>query len=109
MGSAHNAFYRQYEASIGKANIPLASCMFGIGREQTYLSADESAGIVNATPFFDELEQKMLKSSLRISKSSLARMIMLETMLNTDTGVYMCGPTLFERLEMHHPTLLSRH
>ncbi|MEQ8652714.1 MAG: transporter substrate-binding protein [Kiloniellales bacterium] len=55
VGSAHNAFYRQYEATIGKANIPLASCMFGIGREQTYLSADEAGGIVNATPFFDGL------------------------------------------------------
>lgn len=66
VGSAHNAFYRQYEASIGKENIPLASCMFGIGREQTYLSADEAAGIVNATPFFDELQtenaQKFVKS-----------------------------------------------
>ncbi len=55
VGSAHNAFYRQYEATIGKSNTPLASCMFGIGREQTYLSADEAGGIVNATPFFDGL------------------------------------------------------
>lgn len=65
VGSAHNAFYRQYEASVGKANIPLASCMFGIGREQTYLSADESAGIVNTTPFFDELQTDNAKSFVK--------------------------------------------
>lgn len=65
VGSAHNAFYRQYEASVGKANIPLASCMFGIGREQTYLSADESAGIVNTTPFFDELQTDAAQSFVK--------------------------------------------
>ncbi len=61
VGSAHNAFYRQYEATIGKANIPLASCMFGIGREQTYLSASEAAGIMNATPFHDELPRQQAR------------------------------------------------
>lgn len=62
VGSAHNAFYRQYEATIGKANIPLASCMFGIGREQTYLSPDEAAGIMNATAFHDGLQTEAAQS-----------------------------------------------
>lgn len=62
VGSAHNAFYRQYEATIGKANIPLASCMFGIGREQTYLSPDEAAGIMNATAFHDGLTTDAAKT-----------------------------------------------
>ena len=38
--------------------------MFGIGREQTYLSADESAGIVNATSFHDGLETEAAKTFL---------------------------------------------
>jgi urea ABC transporter substrate-binding protein len=62
VGSAHNAFYRQYEATIGKANMPLASCMFGIGREQTYMSPDESAGILNATSFHDGLDTDAARS-----------------------------------------------
>lgn len=65
VGSAHNAFYRQYEATIGKKNIPLASCMFGIGREQTYLSPDEAAGIVNTTPFIDELPSEKAQEFVR--------------------------------------------
>lgn len=69
VGSAHNAFYRQYEASVGKANIPLASCMFGIGREQTYLSADESAGIVNTTPFFDALQTENAQTFVKNFKA----------------------------------------
>ncbi|WP_285670176.1 transporter substrate-binding protein [Paralimibaculum aggregatum] len=69
VGSAHNAFYRQYEATIGKANIPLASCMFGIGREQTYLSADEASGIVNATPFHDSLPTEAAQKFVRDFKA----------------------------------------
>jgi urea transport system substrate-binding protein len=69
VGSAHNAFYRQYEASVGKANIPLASCMFGIGREQTFLSADEGAGIVNATPFHDALPREAAQKFVRDFKA----------------------------------------
>ncbi|WP_417241088.1 transporter substrate-binding protein [Celeribacter halophilus] len=65
VGSAHNAFYRQYEATVGKDNIPLASCMFGIGREQTYMSSEESAGIVNATSFHDGLDTDAARSFLQ--------------------------------------------
>ncbi len=69
VGSAHNAFYRQYEASVGKANIPLASCMFGIGREQTFLSADEAAGIVNTTAFHDELQTEQAQKFVKAFKA----------------------------------------
>lgn len=65
VGSAHNAFYRQYESTIGKAKIPLASCMFGIGREQTYLSAEEAAGIMNVTPFHDGLPSEKAQDFVR--------------------------------------------
>jgi branched-chain amino acid transport system substrate-binding protein len=65
VGSAHNAFYRQYEAQIGKDNIPLASAMFGIGREQTYLSPDEAVGIMNSTPFHDNLPTERAQAFVR--------------------------------------------
>lgn len=55
VGDAHMGFYRQYEATIGKANIPIYSSTYGIGRENATLSADENAGIVGATSFFDGL------------------------------------------------------
>jgi urea ABC transporter substrate-binding protein len=69
VGSAHNAFYRQYESTIGKAKIPLASCMFGIGREQTYLSSEEAAGIMNVTPFHDELPTEKAQEFVRKFKA----------------------------------------
>lgn len=55
VGDAHMGFYRQYEATIGKANIPIYSSTYGIGRENATLSADENDGIVAATSFFDGL------------------------------------------------------
>ncbi|MBM3484344.1 MAG: urea ABC transporter [Alphaproteobacteria bacterium] len=56
VGGAHIAFYRQYEQTIGKKNIPLASSVYGIGREQTVISADEADGIIIATQFHDDLD-----------------------------------------------------
>jgi branched-chain amino acid transport system substrate-binding protein len=69
VGSANNAFYRQYESTVGKANIPLASCMFGIGREQVYMSADEAAGIMNTTPFHDGLPTDKAQEFVRNFKA----------------------------------------
>lgn len=55
VGDAQMSFYRQYEAAIGKANIPLASSTYGLGRENAILSPKENEGIMIATSFFDEL------------------------------------------------------
>ena len=52
---AHIAFYRQYEASIGKANMMLASSTYGVGLENTQLSSAEGDGIILATSFVDDL------------------------------------------------------
>ena len=54
VGGAHIAFYRQFEATIGKKNMPLASTTYGVGREQTELVADEGDGIMIATSFVDD-------------------------------------------------------
>jgi len=56
VGSAHMGFYRQYEATIGKDNLTLASTTYGVGREQTELSPQEGKGIIVATSFFDGLQ-----------------------------------------------------
>ncbi|MEQ8347173.1 MAG: transporter substrate-binding protein [Sneathiellaceae bacterium] len=56
VGSAHIAFYRQFEATIGKKNMTLASSTYGVGREQTELSPEEGEGIIIATSFIDSLD-----------------------------------------------------
>ena len=55
VGGAHIAFYRQFEATIGKQNMMLASTTYGVGRENTQLSEAEREGIVIATSFVDDL------------------------------------------------------
>jgi len=55
VGDAHMGFYRQYEATIGKKKIPLASTTYGVGRENATLTPDENEGILVATSFFDTL------------------------------------------------------
>jgi len=55
VGGAHIAFYRQFEATIGKKNMLLASTTYGVGREQTELSPQEGEGILIATSFVDSL------------------------------------------------------
>ncbi|MGH6945169.1 MAG: ABC transporter substrate-binding protein [Geminicoccaceae bacterium] len=65
VGGAHIAFYRQYEATIGKKNLMLASTTYGVGRENTQLSEDERAGIVIATSFVDDLPTEAAKAFVK--------------------------------------------
>jgi urea ABC transporter substrate-binding protein len=62
VGGAHIAFYRQFEATVGKRNMMLASTTYGVGREQTELSAQEGDGIVIATSFVDSLPTSEAKA-----------------------------------------------
>ncbi|HTO81883.1 MAG TPA: transporter substrate-binding protein [Methylomirabilota bacterium] len=62
VGGAHIAFYRQFEATIGKKNMMLASTTYGVGREQTELSPQEGDGIIIATSFVDSLPTDAAKS-----------------------------------------------
>lgn len=55
VGDAHMAFYRQYESSIGKKKIPIASSVYGVGRENASLTEDENDGIIISTSFFDTI------------------------------------------------------
>jgi urea transport system substrate-binding protein len=62
VGGAHIAFYRQFEATIGKQNMMLASTTYGVGRENTQLSEAEREGIVIATSFVDDLPTEAAKA-----------------------------------------------
>ncbi len=62
VGGAHIAFYRQFEAAIGKKNMVLASTTYGVGLEQLQLSPDEGDGILLATSFVDDLQTDAAKS-----------------------------------------------
>lgn len=55
VGDAHVSFYRQFESTIGKKNMLLASTTYGVGRENVALSPAENEGIVIATSFVDSL------------------------------------------------------
>ncbi|MCY1291016.1 urea ABC transporter, substrate-binding protein [compost metagenome] len=63
------SFYRQYEATIGKKNIPLASTTYGLGRENAVLSAPENSGIMIATSFFDDLGTDAAREFVRKYKA----------------------------------------
>ena len=65
VGGAHIAFYRQFEATIGKKNMMLASTTYGVGRENTQLSEDERERIIIATSFVDDLQTPAAKSFVK--------------------------------------------
>jgi ABC-type branched-subunit amino acid transport system substrate-binding protein len=62
VGDAHIAFYRQFEATIGKKNMVLASGTYGVGRENTALSPQENDGIIIVTSFIDSLPTEAAKA-----------------------------------------------
>jgi urea transport system substrate-binding protein len=55
VGGNHIAFYRQWAAAGLKARFPVVSATFGDGNEQIVLTPKEAAGIVVATPYYQEL------------------------------------------------------
>ena len=62
VGGAHISFYRQFESTIGKKNMMLASSTYGVGRENTAVSPQENEGIVIATSFIDTLPTEAAKA-----------------------------------------------
>lgn len=53
VGGAHISFYRQYAAAGMNRDIPIASTTFGIGNEQTLISAEEGDGILASYGYFE--------------------------------------------------------
>ncbi|MDO5668221.1 MAG: transporter substrate-binding protein [Alcaligenaceae bacterium] len=56
VGDAHMSFYRQFESSIGKKNMSLIGTVYGAGRENVMLSAQENQGIITGASFIDSLD-----------------------------------------------------
>ncbi len=53
VGGAHVSFYRQYAAAGMNKEIPIASTTFGVGNEQTLISAEEGDGIIASYSYFE--------------------------------------------------------
>jgi len=62
VGDAHTSFYRQFQATVGKKNIPIASTTYGLGRENATLTPDENDGVIVATSFIDSLPTEAAKA-----------------------------------------------
>lgn len=62
VGDAHTAFYTQFESTIGKDKMMLASTTYGLGRENTSVAPEVNDGIIIATSFFDGLDTEAAKS-----------------------------------------------
>lgn len=62
VGDAHMSFYRQFESTIGKKNMVLASGTYGAGRENATLSPQENEGVLIATSFIDTLPTEAARS-----------------------------------------------
>jgi ABC-type branched-subunit amino acid transport system substrate-binding protein len=62
VGDAHMSFYRQFESTIGKKNMVLASGTYGAGRENAALSPQENEGTLIATSFIDTLPTEAAKA-----------------------------------------------
>ena len=56
VGGNHIAFYRQFSSAGLSKDMPLVSATFGLGNEQTVLSAAEDKGIQIATPYIQSLD-----------------------------------------------------
>ena len=56
VGGAHVSFYRQYAAAGMMKDIPVASTTFGVGNEQTLISAEEGNGILASYGYFEGID-----------------------------------------------------
>jgi urea transport system substrate-binding protein len=64
VGGAHVSFYRQYAAAGMMNDIPIASTTFGVGNEQTLISAEEGNGILASYGYFEGVDNPVNKAFL---------------------------------------------
>jgi urea transport system substrate-binding protein len=62
VGGAHVSFYKQFAAAGTK--IPIASTTFGVGNEQTLISAEEGNGLLAAYSYFEAVDNAANKAFL---------------------------------------------
>ena len=71
VGGAHVSFYRQYAAAGMNAEIPIASTTFGVGNEQTLISAEEGNGILASYGYFEGADNPVNTAFLEKLKAKL--------------------------------------
>jgi len=64
VGGAHVSFYKQYAAASMNKDIPIASTTFGVGNEQTLISAEEGDGLIAAYSYFEAIDNPVNKDFL---------------------------------------------
>ena len=64
VGGAHVSFYKQYDAAGMNKDIPIASTTFGVGNEQTLISAEEGEGLIAAYSYFEAVDNPVNKAFL---------------------------------------------
>ena len=64
VGGAHVSFYKQYAAAGLNKDIPIASTTFGVGNEQTLISAEEGNGLIAAYSYFEAVDNPVNKDFL---------------------------------------------
>ncbi len=64
VGGAHVSFYKQYAAAGMNKTIPIASTTFGVGNEQTLISAEEGNGLLAAYSYFEAVDRPANKAFL---------------------------------------------
>lgn len=64
VGGAHVSFYKQYAAAGMNKDIPIASTTFGVGNEQTLISAEEGEGLIAAYSYFEAVDNPVNRDFL---------------------------------------------
>lgn len=91
VGGAHVSFYRQYAAAGMLAEIPIASTTFGVGNEQTLISAEEGNGIMASYGYFEGIDTPANKDFLSRLEAKLGagRPVMNELAVRSYEGAML--------------------
>lgn len=91
VGGAHVSFYRQYAAAGMMKEIPIASTTFGVGNEQTLISAEEGNGILASYGYFEGIDNPVNKAFLKRLEAKLGadRPVMNELAIRSYEGAML--------------------
>lgn len=91
VGGAHVSFYRQYAAAGMLSEIPIASTTFGVGNEQTLISAEEGNGIMASYGYFEGIDTPANKDFLSRLEAKLGagRPVMNELAVRSYEGAML--------------------
>ena len=91
VGGAHVSFYRQYAAAGMMKEIPIASTTFGVGNEQTLISAEEGNGMLASYGYFEGIDNPQNKEFLARLEAKLGadRPVMNELAIRSYEGAML--------------------